>query len=308
MKIKKVIIKFINITRDYNLLITLKLFLNKLINEDNYNNLVKKILINENEIVLKNYSTLTYKNDTTNEHSPIWVCWWQGYDNMPQLVSQCYESIIDNCNNHEVKLITKDNYADYVDIPDYIVEKLNNGYITITHFSDILRVALLYKYGGCWIDATIYISSKIPEEVFTYPVYSRKISESTIYEGKNVSQGRWSAYLLAGQKECALFKFLEELFFNYWKKHNALIDYFLIDYAIAIGVEKVPHIKNLILDIPVNNSQIHELQKKLNNEFAEDDYMQICSNTVFHKLNWRLNYLTYKANKKTYFGKIFSEM
>ena len=157
---------------------------------------------------------------------------------MPQLVLRCYESIIHNCNNHDVNLITKNNYADYVDIPDYLVEKLNNGSITITHFSNILRVVLLNKYGGCWIDATIYVSSQIPEEVFTCSVYSRKISESTIYDLKNVSQGRWSAYLLAGHKGSVLFKWLQEFLFHYWENHNTLIDYFLIDDAIAIGVEK----------------------------------------------------------------------
>lgn len=308
MKIKKIITKFINLTRDYNLVTTIKLFLYKLFDEENYTNFVKKILINESNDVLKNYSKLDiiYKNDIKYKDAPIWVFWWQGYDNMPQLVLKCYESIINNCNNHDVNLITKNNYDDYVDIPNYIIEKLNNGTISITHFSDVLRVTLLNKYGGCWIDATVYVSSQIPEEVFNYPIYSRKISESTVYNGKNISKGRWSTYLLAGYKGCILFKWLENYFFNYWKYHDTVIDYALFDYVIAIGVENILPIKNLILDIPVNNLQIHELQNKLNDEFVEEDYIKMCSDTVFHKLSWKFNYIAFKDNRKTYFGKLFS--
>ena len=47
-----------------------------------------------------------------NEKSPIWVCWWQGEINMPNIVRICYESICANSGTHPVKLITKDNYSD----------------------------------------------------------------------------------------------------------------------------------------------------------------------------------------------------
>lgn len=305
VNIKNGISKFLNIRKDYDTFTTLSLFSNKLFN-NNYNNLVKKILINENDNIIKKYSKLTYKNNVKYEDSPIWVCWWQGYEKMPQLVLWCYESIIDNCKNYNVNLITEKNYYEYVEIPEYILEKLNTGDISITHFSDILRVTLLNKYGGCWIDATIFVSSQIPDEVFTTPLYSIKNSESSFYNGEYISQERWSAFLLAGHKNCLLFMWLQDFLFNYWKNHNTLIDYFLIDYAIAIAVDQIPEIEKLITAIPVNNKQVHLLQKKLNDVFLEEEFKTICNETVFHKLSWKSKYIKFKVDKYTYFGKLFS--
>lgn len=44
--------------------------------------------------------------------------------------------------NREIIVITKDNF------PNYIIEKFNKGNISIQQFSDIIRVYLMYNYGG----------------------------------------------------------------------------------------------------------------------------------------------------------------
>lgn len=33
------------------------------------------------------------------------------------------------------------------------------------HYSDIIRLALLYSYGGIWLDATIYMSGPLPQYI-----------------------------------------------------------------------------------------------------------------------------------------------
>lgn len=53
-----------------------------------------------------------YKNQTCDScenidaTSPIWVCWWQGKENMPDIVKACYNSIQKHACNHPVILIT----------------------------------------------------------------------------------------------------------------------------------------------------------------------------------------------------------
>lgn len=103
---------------------------------------------------------------------PIWVCWLQGEENAPLLVQRCIKSIKKNCGQHPVIIITNENFKQYVDIPDYVLEKTKSKIITYTTFSDILRMALLKKYGGMWIDATFYLSQKIPEEYFKYSFFT----------------------------------------------------------------------------------------------------------------------------------------
>lgn len=105
---------------------------------NNYSNIIeeyRRVFINESK-----------KKITKN--APIFVFWWQGEKDMPKIVKACVDSIKRNCGSHPFNLITKDNYYKYVEIPEYILEKLNSKIITLTHFSDILRMTLLYEYGG----------------------------------------------------------------------------------------------------------------------------------------------------------------
>ena len=78
---------------------------------------------------------------------------------MPPVVRSCYKSVLKNAEKHPVILITENNITEYVDIPQYIYEKIREKKMTLTHFSDILRENLLYKHGGIWMDATIYMTA-----------------------------------------------------------------------------------------------------------------------------------------------------
>ena len=41
------------------------------------------------------------------------------------------------------------------------MDKFINNIFSITHFSDIIRMALLSKYGGYWIDSTYLVTSPL---------------------------------------------------------------------------------------------------------------------------------------------------
>ena len=42
-------------------------------------------------------------------------------------------------------------------------------------YADLLRLALLYKYGGIWNDATCYVTRQIPEEILNNPLFFFRI-------------------------------------------------------------------------------------------------------------------------------------
>lgn len=116
--------------------------------------------------ILKQYSIYEEPQNTITSDCPIWIFWGQGEDQMPSLVRCCYQSILKNAKEHPVHLITIKNYYEYVDIPNYIIEKFNEGKITWTTFSDIIRVSLLAKWGGLWLDATIYLTQPLPDSIY----------------------------------------------------------------------------------------------------------------------------------------------
>ena len=81
---------------------------------------------------------------------------------MPLVPKLCLKQLKKNVNNSQrIVVLSEKNYRDYVDLPSYVIEKLNKGKISITNFSDVLRYALLTKYGGLWIDSTCYTTANL---------------------------------------------------------------------------------------------------------------------------------------------------
>lgn len=211
----------------------------------------------------------------------IWVCWWQGKDNMDALTKSCMDSIAKHSNGAKIIMITKDNYQKYTNIPEYIVSKLKNGIISFTHFSDILRMNLLYLHGGLWLDVTILLTADIPNEVFASPLFSRKGEKYGFY----VSDCKWAGFMIGGQQQGVLFRFMCEMFNEYWKKENRLIDYYLIDYLIKLGYMELSSIHSLIEAIPYNNPQLHSLERLMNNPYNDSEFHRVTKDTSFHKLS-----------------------
>ena len=96
----------------------------------------------------------------------VWFCWMQGLDSAPKVVNVCYHSLKKNLKGKEIIVITNENIHDYVTFPDFIEEKFKKGIIPMAHYTDMLRLELLIRYGGTWIDATVYCSDNLyPEEL-----------------------------------------------------------------------------------------------------------------------------------------------
>lgn len=227
----------------------------------------------------------------------IWVCWLQGEQNAPDLVKKCLESIRKNANGHPVILIEENNYEQYIELPDHIKCKYEEGMITKTHFSDILRVHLLQKYGGLWIDATIFCNNVIPESLFKKPIYSCKKNEhSDIY----ISDYRWTTFILGGSHPL-FYILLKDMFEYYWLTENVVIDYLLFDYFIYLCFLNFKEIEEIINNIPYNNLKIDELVHIFNDEYSEQyKCLMEDKDNVFFKLSWKEQYqLETKDGKHT---------
>lgn len=102
----------------------------------------------------------------------IWQCWFQGKEKAPALVKTCLQSVEKfKRDKQKVVIITAKNYTDYVSLPSFIIEKWEKGIISHAQLSDILRINLLAKYGGYWIDATCLLTAPIPKWIETCPIF-----------------------------------------------------------------------------------------------------------------------------------------
>jgi len=235
------------------------------------------------------------------EDSPVWVCWWQGEEAMPDIVKACLNSIRMYADRHPVIVITEANHRNYVDLPDYIRTKVEQGKISLTHLSDILWMALLARHGGIWIDSTVLIPSKhfnsfiLPDSKFWtchhVPIYH------------NISRGGWVGFFVACGRNNLLPSFMNDFFLLYWKTQTRLIVYLLIDYAFAIARKYVPSISRMVDEVPV--TVMGPLGKCLNDEYVEEEWERFCTDYDFHKLTHKLElHKTTPEGKKTYYGHI----
>lgn len=240
---------------------------------------------------------------------PVWVCWWQGESEMPELVQCCYKSLKRNLPWQKVtlRLITLENCMKYVTFTEAVIRKFNEGKISPTQLSDILRAELLYRYGGMWIDATYYVASPIPEGIFDGKSIFTIRYETPIWIG-DVTKGRWSGNLVYTYGKHKLFQFLMESFWYYWEKEDTLIDYFLIDYIIAVAVEAFPEIEKELEQCPYSSKKVLELQEEINRKYTPERIQEIRKEALFYKLDRRKEY--YKENmigEKTIYGFLVEE-
>lgn len=76
--------------------------------------------------LLSQYKSRTTQEGILPENAPVWVCWWQGESSMPEIVQICYQSLRKHT-SHPIHLITKDSIGQYLQLPDFIEEKVQKA-------------------------------------------------------------------------------------------------------------------------------------------------------------------------------------
>lgn len=259
-----------------------------------YNKIIKKY--NKKKLItLFNFE----KKKKVDFRNVVWIFWYQGMSNAPEIVKKCYNSVLSNFKDKEVILITKDNFLDYIDIPNFIIDRVDNKQMSITHFSDILRLALLITYGGLWLDATVfctdnqdynYISSL---DFFVY--------RDGWFDNQTIKIANW---LIWSKPDNPILKDTLILLYNYWKKEKYACNYFIFHLFFNISIEK--H-RELWEKVPyINHIDNHLLINDIFKDFNNNRFSFICKHTDFHKLTYKLDFskvtdtsfLNYIINRK----------
>lgn len=275
---------------------------------------VKKRLLKKHQIMLdiledkfKNYWS-SYKcikdlpDCDVNLRNKIWICWWQGLDNAPDIVKACVGSIKRYADKYEVIFITEDNYRIYVKFPYWIEEKYRKGVFSKTHFSDLLRMNILATYGGIWIDSTFFCAGPCFESYMQQPLWSIKRPD---YLHCSIAGGYFAGYSLGSSYQNRwIFKVIRDILFEYWKCNDRLIDYLLVDYAVVLAQKHYEDIAVAFCKIEPNNKYCDELCKVLGQPYDEKVWKVLRTDTVLYKLTWKQSFEKEIDGKKTFYGKL----
>lgn len=239
-----------------------------------------------------------YTPQPRQQSNKVWVCWLQGMESAPSLVQKCYQSLQDNLTDREIILLTEENYRSYVNFPAHIQEKIDNGIITRTHFSDLLRLELLLNYGGTWIDATVYCSGgNIPG----YMLDSQLFTFQTLKPGLDGHPTCLSSWFMTGCTNHPILLLARHLVYTYWEKNNKMVDYFLLHDFFQLAIEAYPQEWSKV--VPFCNSVPHILLLRLFEPYSEEVWQATCAQTPFHKLSYKFPQSEFEK-ENTYYSKI----
>lgn len=212
----------------------------------------------------------------------VWVCWFQGMENAPPIVQHCYRSLQKNLPDREIVLLTEENYTQYVQLPDHILKKAAEGIIPKAQFSDLLRLELLIRHGGTWIDSTVLCSGgSIPEYMM----------DSDLFMFQNLKPGLdghctcISNWFITACTNHPLLLLTQALLYNYWKNNNSLVDYFIFHDFFQLAIEAYP--EEWAKVVPFSNSTPHILLLRLFEPYDEQTWLAIKAMTPFHKLSYK---------------------
>lgn len=291
------------INRNFGIKYALQYFMNKFVfrNERLFGKYKECYYSSVRKYISDNY----YSDDigTTNKSMgkiksdcPIWTMWWQGKEDIPEIVECCINSIYSNKGEHELVVLDKYNYINYVSLPESIIDKFNAGKIPIAQLVDMIRIELLYKYGGIWMDATLYLEHQFDNIIYEYDFFSIKHGKS-LY----LSDGAWSTFFLACGINNYIIGEIRKVFLNYWLHENCPIDYFIFDCIIKIIYDNDVVAKEKIDSIPFNNEDVFYMNNMLNKN--ADKYIKN-EGTYINKLSWKEKHCLYDGKNESLYKKI----
>ncbi len=232
----------------------------------------------------------------------IWLCWWQGLDQAPELVRRCVRSIEKHAGGHEVIVITDENVRDYIEFPEWLLEKHQKGIISKTNLSDLLRLSLLAKYGGLWLDSTFLCTGDLEELAFGSPLFSIKRPG---YGHCSVACGYFAGYALACDSDTRwIFAVIRDFFLKYWETNDFLVDYLIVDYMIFLAQRHCSEIEEAFAAIRPNNSRCDDLFVRLGDIYDEDDWLELKAETSLFKLSWKQRFPAERDGQATYYEKL----
>lgn len=278
--------------------VTLAKTINKLLRKTKYadrisnwnNDVIKNYLRKDCKNTLEKYKKKSRNGDLclgVNEYDDmnnnvIWTMWWQGLDSAPEIVKHCVKHMYENANGHPIIIITKENINKYVELPNSLFNAVEERKIDIIKLSDVLRCILLYKYGGLWLDSTIFLTAPLDESIFKQNFYSSFLKDKT---------GRFiTMYCMGSKKNNDLMKFVFDMHMEYFEHRHAIIHYFLCDYFMMIARDDFDSFSYLFEKTGDTNPHIEHLQKEFDkgNIPADIDLLNAyLKDTNIFKLNYK---------------------
>lgn len=223
----------------------------------------------------------------------IWFCWLQGLENAPEVVKACYNSLVHGewfrVNGYEVIVIDENNWREYIDLPDFIIRRREKKQIPSAHLSDLLRLELLIKYGGTWIDSTVLCTGINNENANANANANVNYLDTDLFMFQYTQPGssEWGGignWFISACSNNEVLVVLRDMLYAYWREHDCVLNYYLFHLFFGMLLEVFPEQIAAMpyAFAPRSLALVHHWGEP----FDENRWQRLVSRVCFHKLTY----------------------
>lgn len=217
----------------------------------------------------------------------IWSAWLQGLDNAPEMVNVCLESHQKHLPGYEFRVLDMENYRQWVELPEWVEEKYARGMIPAALFSDVLRVAVLKRYGGVWMDASVLCTGFDNQQLQKQwaEVENSRFAVFRYYRKGDRYPSGLSNWFIAATPDNIVLTSVYDMLTAYWRDYDCTIDYYMMHLFISCALKAFPEMER---GMPKLNSRYSFfLGDALSRTYSQEAWQELVDHVAIHKLNYR---------------------
>ena len=209
----------------------------------------------------------------------LYVYWGQGFAAAPDVVRACHRRLLHVHDPAQVVTLDDGNVRELVDLPDHVWSTLAERR---TALSDVLRLDLLGRHGGVWVDATCWAQTDVLTAV-------RPLCTSGFFAFRRRNRPL-ASWLLAGGAGHDSVLLWRQALLAYWQEFDQPIDYFLLHYLFAALCDlDEGFAARWQATPPVLSAAAHRFQHAMQEPYDEDRYQRLLQGSFVHKLTYKVD-------------------
>lgn len=215
----------------------------------------------------------------------VWFCWLQGIEQAPPIVKACFASLNLHLTDRNIKIITEENWREFVDLPEHILQRWEKKQIPPALFTDLLRLQLLIRHGGTWIDSTVLCTGSkhakefLDSDLFMFQ-YRAPEASSASFEGI-------SNWFITSCTNNEMLLVLRDMLYSYWKDFDCTLYYFIFHAFFSMIAKEYPE---KIAKMPYGYSVWSlTLEDHWDEHYNQKKWSKLTSLVNFHKLYYRID-------------------
>jgi len=199
----------------------------------------------------------------------IWMLWLQGWNDAPDIVKAClktWQAHNPDWTIHPLSAATLHDYVEAARLPSSIGGKE----LPAEAFSDLIRISLLERYGGVWVDSTVYclkpLDGWLPEKLDSgFFAFARPGPDRML-----------SSWFLAASRGNYLIQEWHRLAVMYWTHHTERHHYFWFHYLFEDGYRSDPRFRVIwdsTPEVSANEPHYYAPYEKLSAPLSSSDLL-----------------------------------